>query len=77
MVFGMLVGFFAVVIGVNAVMIQQAISTFGGLETESSYRAGQLFEREVVQGAGRAALERRRKGDDCARWQCGARRCRP
>jgi nitrogen fixation protein FixH len=48
MVFGTLVGFFAVVVGVNAVMIHQAISTFGGLETESSYRAGQLFEREVA-----------------------------
>lgn len=47
MVFGLLVGFFAVVIGVNGLMIHKAISTFGGLETESSYRAGQLFEREV------------------------------
>lgn len=47
MVFGLLVGFFAVVIGVNGVMIHKAIATFGGLETDSSYRAGQLFEREV------------------------------
>lgn len=47
MVFGLLVGFFAIVIGVNGLMIHKAISTFGGLETESSYRAGQLFEREV------------------------------
>jgi nitrogen fixation protein FixH len=47
MVFVLLVGFFAVVVGVNAVMIHEAISTFGGLETESSYRAGRLFEREV------------------------------
>lgn len=47
MVFGLLVGFFAVVVGVNGIMIHEAISTFGGLETQSSYRAGQLFEREV------------------------------
>src|SRR5436190_114603 len=48
MVFGLLVGFFAVVIGVNAVLVHEAISTFGGMETDGSYRAGQLFGREVA-----------------------------
>jgi nitrogen fixation protein FixH len=48
MVFGLLVGFFAVVIGVNAVLVHEAISTFGGMEADGSYRAGQLFGREVA-----------------------------
>src|SRR5262249_23714165 len=44
-----LVTFFAVVAGVNAVMIGGAVSTFGGLETESSYQAGLVFAREEAQ----------------------------
>ena len=63
MVFGLLVGFFAVVIGANGVLIHKAISTFGGLETESSYRAGQLFEREVE----------RAKAQDAQHWQVEAK----
>ena len=63
MVFGLLLGFFAIVVGVNAVMIHKAISTFGGLETESSYRAGQLFEREVE----------RAKAQDAQHWQVEAK----
>jgi|SRR5262245_7731988 len=43
-----LVTFFAVVIGVNAIMIHAAVSTFGGVETESSYRAGLAFAREMA-----------------------------
>lgn len=43
-----LVVFFAVVAGANAVLIYAAISTFGGLETESSYRAGLAFAREAA-----------------------------
>ena len=48
MVFGMIVAFFAVIFGVNAYMAHMAISTFGGVETESSYHAGQTFERDVA-----------------------------
>jgi nitrogen fixation protein FixH len=48
MVFAGLVAFFVVVFGVNAVMIHAAISTFGGVETESSYRAGLAFAREAA-----------------------------
>jgi nitrogen fixation protein FixH len=48
MVFAGLVAFFAVVIGVNAVMTYAAVSTFGGVETESSYRAGLAFAREAA-----------------------------
>lgn len=47
-VFVCLVAFFAVVAGVNAIMIRAAISTFGGVETESSYKAGLAFSREVA-----------------------------
>ena len=48
MVFAGLVAFFAVVLGVNAIMIHAAVSTFGGVETESSYRAGLAFAREAA-----------------------------
>ena len=42
-----LVGFFAVIFAVNGWLVQAATSTFGGLETASSYQAGRLFENEV------------------------------
>jgi nitrogen fixation protein FixH len=48
MVFAALVGFFGLVAGVNAAMIYAAVSTFGGVETESSYRAGLAFARETA-----------------------------
>ena len=41
-----LVAFFAVVATVNAVMMAFAVTTFGGVETKSSYQAGVLFARE-------------------------------
>jgi nitrogen fixation protein FixH len=48
MVFICLVAFFAVVAGVNAIMIRAAVSTFGGVETESAYKAGLAFAREIA-----------------------------
>jgi nitrogen fixation protein FixH len=48
MVLAGLVGFFGLVAGVNAAMIYAAVSTFGGVETESSYRAGLAFAREAA-----------------------------
>ncbi len=51
-----LVAFFGVVAAVNGVMIKAAISTFGGLETESSYQAGLAFEREAAQARAQDAL---------------------
>jgi nitrogen fixation protein FixH len=42
-----LAGFFAVVFAVNGVLVQAATSTFGGLETSSSYKAGLVFEAEI------------------------------
>ena len=43
-----LFAFFAVVIGANMVLVRAAISTFGGLETESSYKAGLAFGGEIA-----------------------------
>jgi nitrogen fixation protein FixH len=56
MVFICLVAFFAVVAGVNAVMIRAAVSTFSGIETENPYQAGLAFEQEVVAAAAQEAL---------------------
>jgi nitrogen fixation protein FixH len=57
-----LVAFFAVVIGVNAVMIAAAVSTFGGLETEGRYEAGRAFARDHAAAAAQDALHWRIKG---------------
>jgi nitrogen fixation protein FixH len=43
-----LVAFFGVVGAANAVLVGAALSTFGGLETASSYQAGLSFAREVA-----------------------------
>lgn len=51
-----LIGFFLVVAGVNAVMIRFAVSTFGGVETDSAYKAGLAFKAET--SAARAQDER-------------------
>lgn len=47
-VFVCLVAFFAVVAAVNGVMMTAAITTFGGVETASSYQAGLVFGREIA-----------------------------
>ena len=57
-----LIAFFAVVAGVNAVMIRAAISTFGGIETANAYQAGLAFAREI------AAVE----AQDALHWQVRA-----
>lgn len=54
--------FFGVIIGVNAVMARLAVSTFGGLETASSYKAGLAFAEET-----RAARDQ-----DAQHWQVDA-----
>lgn len=43
-----LLAFFGVVGAVNGVMIGAALSTFGGVETESSYKAGLTFARDAA-----------------------------
>jgi nitrogen fixation protein FixH len=43
-----LIAFFGIVGIVNAIMAREAISTFGGLETASSYQAGLKFEQDAA-----------------------------
>jgi nitrogen fixation protein FixH len=62
MVLGFMIAFFAVIVGVNAFMAHAAITTFGGVETASSYQAGQAFERDVA----------RAKAQDAQHWQIDA-----
>jgi len=54
-----LVAFFGVVFVVNGIMVKAATSTFGGVETSSSYKAGQMFEQEVA----------RAEKQDAQHWQ--------
>ena len=42
-----LIAFFGAVFAVNAIMVKAATSTFGGVETQSSYKAGLQFSREA------------------------------
>lgn len=51
-----LVLFFGVVFGANAIMIHYAVTTFGGVETESSYKAGLNFRLEEEAAARQTAL---------------------
>jgi nitrogen fixation protein FixH len=46
MVLAMLLGFFGLVMAVNLVMVHAAVSSFGGVETPSSYQAGLNFPAE-------------------------------
>ena len=61
-VFLCLLSFFGVVALANAIMIRAAVSTFGGVETSSSYQAGLAFARNAA--AARA--------QDELHWQVGA-----
>ena len=49
-------GFFGLVLAVNAVMVKAATSTFGGVETTSSYKAGLMFGKEVARAGQQDAL---------------------
>src|SRR3974377_2220031 len=57
-----LVSFFLVVFAVNGVLVRAAISTFGGVETASSYMAGLQFEHEVAVAEQQNALHWRVTG---------------
>jgi nitrogen fixation protein FixH len=63
MVLGFMIAFFAIIVGVNVFMAHAAISTFGGVETASSYQAGQMFERDVATA----------KAQDAQHWQVDAK----
>jgi nitrogen fixation protein FixH len=62
MVLAGLIAFFGVIFAVNGVLVHEALSTFAGLETESSYRAGQTFEHDVAMA----------KAQDERHWQVDA-----
>jgi nitrogen fixation protein FixH len=51
-----LIAFFAVIAGVNAIMIRAAVSTFGGVETGNAYQAGVAFAREIAAAEAQDAL---------------------
>lgn len=51
-----ILGFFGLVFAVNGVLVQAATSTFGGLETSSSYKAGLKFKEEMDSAERQAAL---------------------
>jgi len=55
--------FFGVTTGVNGVMIYEALSTMRGVDTESAYQAGRMFERDVA----------RREAQDALHWQVDAK----
>jgi nitrogen fixation protein FixH len=63
MVLGFMIAFFAIIVGVNVFMAHAAISTFGGVDTASSYHAGQMFERDVAMA----------KAQDAQHWQVDAK----
>jgi nitrogen fixation protein FixH len=63
MVLFCLLGFFAVVFAVNGVMIHEALSTFGGVDTASAYQAGRMFERDVAMA----------KAQDARQWRVDAK----
>lgn len=56
-VLAMLIAFFGLVILVNFAMMKAAISTFGGVDTKSSYEAGRMFESEVARADAQAARD--------------------
>jgi nitrogen fixation protein FixH len=58
-----LIGFFGFVFAVNAVMVRAATSTFGGLDTPSSYKAGLMFEGEVAKAKRQEAMHWRVDGN--------------
>ncbi len=63
MVLFCLLGFFAVVFVVNGVMIHAALSTFGGVETDSAYQAGRKYEEDVAMA----------RAQDARQWRVDAK----
>ncbi|WP_010544608.1 FixH family protein [Sphingomonas elodea] len=60
---GILVAFFAVVIGVNLVMATSAVRTFGGVVVDNSYVASQRFNQWLAEA----------RAQDAQGWQARAR----
>lgn len=61
-----LLTFFGIVIGVNGVLIYEALSTLRGVDTESAYQAGRMFEQDVEMV----------KAQDARHWQVDAKMTR-
>jgi nitrogen fixation protein FixH len=57
-----LLAFFGVVIAANGVMVRAATSTFGGVETTSSYKAGLMFKQQIAAAEAQDALHWRVDG---------------
>lgn len=55
MVLAALIAFFGFVVVVNVVMVRAAITTFGGVDTPSSYQAGLVFKAEEAAAAAQVA----------------------
>lgn len=53
---GLMIGFFGVVIGVNAVMATEASRTFGGTVVDNSYVASQHFNRWLAEAEAQQKL---------------------
>lgn len=49
-------GFFGIVFAANFFLVRAAVTSFGGVETESSYKAGLDFRRESEAAAAQSAL---------------------
>ena len=60
-------GFFALVFAVNGALVKAATSTFGGVETSSSYKAGLMFKQDIAAAEQQDALNWRVRRQDCAR----------
>jgi nitrogen fixation protein FixH len=56
------IGFFGVIFAVNGVLVQAATSTFRGMETGSSYKAGLLFKDDIESAERQQALHWRVDG---------------
>lgn len=51
-----MVCFFGIVSAVDGIMIYQAVSTFGGLETKDAYRKGRAYNQRIADGAAQLQL---------------------
>lgn len=57
-----LLAFFGVVFAVNGVMVHEALSTLSGVDTDSAYQAGRMYEHEVAMA----------KAQDARQWRVEA-----
>ncbi|QJP14283.1 FixH family protein [Starkeya sp. ORNL1] len=55
LVLACLVGFFGVIFIANGILVRAALSSFGGVETDSAYQAGLVFKRDEAEAAAQAA----------------------